>query len=365
MPRRPPPSRPSARAPKRTSARAPARTGTLQTLGRRTLAGLRNLGIGLAMASAVSYLPASVTARWSAHAQRGVTITHDIRVLLGDVGIDAMNAAGGVLPDLRGVRLPIPAAAPLPATVSAEKRESWPEPFTPPTELPQAAQLPHAASSFSAAKRLLYERVYTDHRITFYCGCGYDPQKQTALESCGLGFMAANKRAQRVEAEHIFPAAQFGQSLACWRAPATFPQCLKTGGGQLSGRACCEKVDPTFATAHNDLQNLVPAVGAINGKRSDFNWGMVSGGERFGDCAIRIDASTRRVEPPSVVRGDVARTMLYMRDTYGFRLSRQDEQLYAAWNNADPPDTWEIDRNHRISQIQGRGNRYVEEYKRL
>jgi deoxyribonuclease-1 len=32
--------------------------------------------------------------------------------------------------------------------------------------------------------------------------------------------------------------------------------------------------------------------------------------------------------------------MFYMRDTYGFRLSRQDEQLYAVWNNADPPDAW-------------------------
>ena len=137
-----------------------------------------------------------------------------------------------------------------------------------------------------------------------------------------------------------------------------------SGGPRLSGRACCERVDPTFETAHNDLHNLVPAVGAINGQRSDFNWGMVSGGTGFGACAIRIDPGTRRVQPPPAVRGDIARTMQYMSATYGFRLSRQDRQLYAAWSAADPPDAWEIERDRRIEGLQGRGNRFVEDYGR-
>lgn len=305
--------------------RSPPRGVSFQSLSRRTLASLRNLSIGLALAFAVSYLPASITAGWSTNAQRAVAIAHDIRVLVVDVARDTATSLGGMVADLRN-RLPVPAAPPAPTTAQppaapAERRESWPDSYKPTNELP------HVASSFSAAKRLLYDRVYAGHRISFYCGCGYDEKRQTALDSCGLESMAADKRAQRIEAEHIFPAAQFGQSLPCWRAPATFAQCLKPGGGQLTGRACCEKVDPTFATAHNDLQNLVPAVGAINGKRSDFNWGMVNGGQRFGDCEIRIDASIRRGEPPAAVRGDIARTMLYMSDTYGFRLSRQDQQL--------------------------------------
>lgn len=75
--------------------------------------------------------------------------------------------------------------------------------------------------------------------------------------------------------------------------------------------------------------------------------------------------SIRRVQPPDSVRGDIARTMLYMQDTYGFRLSRQDQQLYAAWNNADPPDAWEIERDKRIARVQGKGNEYVSQYRRL
>jgi deoxyribonuclease I len=86
-------------------------------------------------------------------------------------------------------------------------------------------------------------------------------------------------------------------------------------GYHRSGRECCEQVDPVFKTAHNDLHNLYPEDGYINGQRSDFNWGMVSGGERFGDCDIRVDASIRRVQPPTKIRGDIARTMLYMLDT--------------------------------------------------
>jgi deoxyribonuclease I len=82
-----------------------------------------------------------------------------------------------------------------------------------------------------------------------------------------------------------------------------------------------------FTAAHNDLHNLVPAVGMIKGQRSDHNWGIVSRGKRYGACEIRIDASIRRSQPPDAVRGDIARIMLYMTDTYGFRLSRQDQQL--------------------------------------
>ena len=51
-----------------------------------------------------------------------------------------------------------------------------------------------------------------------------------------------------------------------------------------------------------------------------------------------------------------------MRDTYGFRLSRQDVQLYTAWNHQYPPDAWEIERNRRIRVIQGLGNGYVAGY---
>jgi deoxyribonuclease I len=232
---------------------------------------------------------------------------------------------------------------------------------------PDPANLPKVAGSFSTARKWLYERVYHDRQETFYCGCDYDSNNRIDLSSCGLESLAGNNRAERVEAEHVFPASQFGNFRQCWREPSSFTECQSSSGRMLSGRNCCERVDPIFKAAHNDLHNLYPSVGQVNGQRSNYNWGMVSSrdAETFGTCGIRIDASIRRVQPPDAVRGDIARTMLYMRDTYGFRLSSQDTQLFGAWNNQDPPDAWEIERNRRIKAIQGIGNRYVEDYKRL
>ena len=237
---------------------------------------------------------------------------------------------------------------------------------TPPTTASPSGSLPKSPGSFESAKKILYGQIYADHRVTFYCGCAYSPDRKVDLGSCGLEALADKPRAQRIEAEHIFPAAQFGNFRPCWRSSRDFPECVKADGSALSGRKCCEQVDPVFETAHNDLFNLVPAVGEVNGKRSDFNWGMIEGEPRvFGTCNFEVDSSIRRVEPPESVQGDIARTMFYMVDTYGFNLSRQDQQLYTAWSRQDPPDAWEIERNRRIKAVQGRGNRFVEDYAAL
>ena len=82
----------------------------------------------------------------------------------------------------------------------------------------------------------------------------------------------------------------------------------------------------------------------------------------FGACNFEVDSGIRRVEPPENIQGDIARVMLYMADTYGFTLSRQDQQLFTAWSRQDPPDAWEIERARRIKAIQGQGNRFVADY---
>ena len=238
-----------------------------------------------------------------------------------------------------------------------------PASVTPPTTASISGSLPKSPGSFEAAKKILYGQIYADHRVTFYCGCTYSPDRKVDLSSCGLEALADKPRAQRIEAEHLFPAAQFGHFRPCWRDPRSFPTCIKADGSALSGRKCCEQVDPVFEAAHNDLQNLVPAVGEVNGKRSDFNWGAIEGEKReFGGCNMEVDSSIRRVEPPESVQGNIARTMFYMADVYGFNLSDQDRQLFTAWSRQDPPDAWEIERNRRIKAIQVRGNRFVEDY---
>ncbi|MCG5500104.1 endonuclease [Ectothiorhodospira lacustris] len=226
-----------------------------------------------------------------------------------------------------------------------------------------AEVLPVTAANWSLARRTLYERVYQDQAYTFYCGCRYDSDLRTDLNSCGLESLVTESRALRIEAEHVFPASWFGQFRRCWQEPERYEACRSASGRTLSGRECCQRVDPAFVAAHNDLHNLYPSVGYINGRRSNYGWGRVFWfGDRYGDCEIRISRWLRLAEPPDATKGSIARTMLYMRDTYGFRLSRWDERRYYAWNNQYPPDAWELERNRRIRAIQGLGNAYVESW---
>ncbi|WP_086489455.1 endonuclease [Thioflexithrix psekupsensis] len=213
-----------------------------------------------------------------------------------------------------------------------------------------------APSSFTAAKNALYNQVYAGHSYTFYCGCPFDRREGVDLEACGVTPRKNLQRASRVEAEHVFPAHQFGHFRACWREPL----CTDSKGQPFKGRECCLETDEVFRTAHNDLHNLFPAVGEINGDRSNYNWGMLSGVKsEYGRCEIKIDSSIRRAEPPANVRGDIARVYFYMAATYGFNLSRQDVQLFTAWHRQDPPDDWERERNRRIARIQGNENPFI------
>ncbi|MEK7990452.1 MAG: endonuclease, partial [Thiotrichaceae bacterium] len=224
------------------------------------------------------------------------------------------------------------------------------------------SSLPNTPSSFSSAKSKLYKKVYKDHYDkTIYCNCLFDPIKKTVdLNSCGVTPRKNAKRASRIEAEHVFPAYQFGNFRKCWREPKTICP-AEEGKKQATGRQCCEDVDPVFSRAHNDLHNLFPAVGEVNGDRSNYNWGMISGEKRsYGKCNIEVDSSIRRAEPPEYVWGNIARTMFYMSHTYGVKLSSQDIKLYTAWNKQDPVDDWELERNGIIKGVQGNRNPFID-----
>ncbi|GAA0685416.1 deoxyribonuclease I [Marinobacterium maritimum] len=211
-------------------------------------------------------------------------------------------------------------------------------------------------SSFSAAKKILDREVYTGaDRVTFYCGCDYslaphpdkpDRKRLTPLaDSCGLQPRKNANRAARIEWEHVVPAWEFGHQLQCW---------------QDGGRKGCGK-DPVFKQMEADLYNLVPAVGELNGDRSNFRFGMIASEPRaYGACDFEVDFKQRVAEPPESVRGDIARTYFYMADQYGLSISRKQRQLFEAWSRMDPVNDAERERAATIERIQGNKNAYVQ-----
>lgn len=200
-------------------------------------------------------------------------------------------------------------------------------------------------SSFSAAKRIAEQQIYFDQNTTFYCDCPFDFEAGPNLNACGYEVRKQPPRANRIEWEHVMPAYDFGRQLQCW---------------QDGGRDNCRRTDPMFRMAEADLHNLVPAIGEVNGDRSNMRFAMVnSPAHEYGACEVAVSFEERSFQPPPHRRGDIARTYWYMRDTYNIQISRQQQQLFTAWANQDPVDEWELERNRRIAAIQGNGNPYV------
>lgn len=215
-------------------------------------------------------------------------------------------------------------------------------------------------NNFYKAKKVLYTQIYKaneDHQ-TFYCGCDIERQGKKLIpnhESCGYETRNPKNenRANRIEAEHIVPAAHIGYQ----------NKCMIANKSRKDKRDYCEKTDPNFKNAYIDLHNLVPAIGEVNMDRSNYRFtSFEDAGVKsvYGKCDIRIDFKGKRVAPPDNVKGDIARTYLYMSDRYKIKLSDGQRKMFEAWNKTDPVDKWEIEKNKRIKIVQGNSNPYIE-----
>jgi deoxyribonuclease-1 len=216
--------------------------------------------------------------------------------------------------------------------------------------------------SFNKAKKTLERVIYKEqeHRIDIYCGCKYDEKKEVDFNSCGYTPQKDNNRAHRIEWEHVVPAEAFGQSFKEWREG--HPDCVDSRGRSFRGRKCAEKVNMEFRYMQADMYNLYPAIGEVNGLRSNYSMAMIPDNNyRFGECKTKIE--DRKIEPRPEVRGEIARTYMYMDRAYPGRgiISNKNEKLFQAWDKMDPVDEWECERARRIAEIQGNVNMVVDQ----
>ena len=141
------------------------------------------------------------------------------------------------------------------------------------------------------------------------------------------------------------PAWFFGNQMECWKA---------------GGRKACKK-NKLFAKMEADLHNLVPAIGEINGDRSNFTFEHIDGEERvYGACDFEIDFKVGVVEPRQSIQGDIARIYFYMSETYNVPLTQKLQKMLKTWSKLDPIDQKEFERNSKIFRIQGNSNPFVD-----
>lgn len=211
--------------------------------------------------------------------------------------------------------------------------------------------------SFNKSKKTLLHEVYDDHRQTFYCKSEFTSQGKVTHTN-GYQPRKEGARAYRLEWEHIVPAHAFGQSFPEWRKG--HPECVDSKGKPFKGRNCAQKVNILYRYMQADMHNLVPAIGELNGLRSNYSFAMIPGqNHEFGACEMKIE--DRKAEPPPDVRGDIARTYFYMDSAYPGRgvVSNKNRKLYQVWNTADPVDEWECKRSKKVEALQGNKNPFV------
>ncbi|WP_348633897.1 endonuclease [Shewanella sp. WXL01] len=210
------------------------------------------------------------------------------------------------------------------------------------------AKQPKHPTSFNQAKKAI-KKIYQQLPLTsFYCGCDIQINGklwQPDLQSCDYQVRKQNVRANRIEWEHVVPAWEMGHQRQCW---------------QEGGRKNCGKTDKQFKKMESDLHNLVPAIGEVNGDRSNYRFSEWNGKpHQYGQCQMLVDFKGRKAQPPKPSRGAIARTYFYMQQSYSFKLSKSQRQLFNAWDKMHPVDEAECQRDRLIAQSQGNHNEFV------
>ena len=208
--------------------------------------------------------------------------------------------------------------------------------------------------TFSKSKKIAKD-LYSGNQTSFYCDCNYKIKGKKLIpdwSSCDYfprneytRSGKVNGRSLRIEWEHVMPAWFFGNQMDCWKK---------------GGRKACKR-DKKFQKIEADLHNLVPAIGEINGDRSNFSFAHISGEKRvYGKCDFEINFSARVVEPREAIRGNIARIYFYMSQTYNVPLTEKLRKMLKAWSELDPVDVGERARNSKIFHIQGNSNPFVD-----
>jgi deoxyribonuclease-1 len=178
---------------------------------------------------------------------------------------------------------------------------------------------------YDAARSLFWRSLYNQGGETLYCGEKFGDDRR------GLNI------------EHVFPMSWVTRELRCGK------------------RNQCRRRSERFNRIEADLHNLFPSRREINDARSSYRFAEIPGEvRRFGSCDFEIDERQRTIEPRPASRGEIARAMFYMRDTYDLPIFRRQTELLLRWHRNDPPSDEERRRNDLIEKIQGTRNIYID-----
>jgi deoxyribonuclease-1 len=203
--------------------------------------------------------------------------------------------------------------------------------------------------NFAKAKSILKKANYFGIKEEIYCGCEFYKGKIPLNAKCGIQARKNQKRAYKIEFEHIVPFENQVGHTVVW--DSGIPECKGK-----KGRKCASKI---FAHMEGDLWNLWPAAGELNGDRSNYSFGMISGPRnQYGKCNFKIE--DRKIEPRDEVKALIGFTYLYFQKTYAKYLktnfiSGKNEKLFAAWVKM-PLTAAQCEWARKVNEVQGNRN---------
>jgi deoxyribonuclease-1 len=114
-----------------------------------------------------------------------------------------------------------------------------------------------------------------------------------------------------------------------------------------------------FQKAYNDLHNLYPVeLGSLLARSGTF-FGFVPDSVAVASKECPFRTSFQTFDPPDYAKGNVARAMVYMSEHYHLPILGS-LVVYKRWNQLDPPDQEETDRNNAIKALEGTSNPYID-----
>lgn len=114
----------------------------------------------------------------------------------------------------------------------------------------------------------------------------------------------------------------------------------------------------------SDLHHLFPSDSEMNSRRGSLRFGVVvSTVEKLKCPQNRLGQQAEGgivFEPPGAHKGNIARAIFYFATRYQMKISPPEEAYLRQWNNDDPVDEEEFERNNKIEFFQGNRNPFVD-----
>jgi deoxyribonuclease-1 len=162
--------------------------------------------------------------------------------------------------------------------------------------------------------RDFWGKQYSEGGVTFYCNEKFQGQSPLVSES------------------YIYSESAIRSALEC------------------GSKRSCLKNSEEYRQITSDLHNIVPANAFFELKLKGTVFGALDQTESETICGMR--RRMHIIEPPDDVKGDIARVIFYMHETYALPIQGSRQEL-EAWARQDPVSTAEIERHERIREIQG------------